>query len=196
MVRRFPKTGDFFVVSPFFCCLGCLSRYLLDAVCLGVKVLSSDIFGWGRCCEMRNEGFQRFPGISIAGPLEYCPLFLFSLDTQEPAFHKTARGLGEAVQLLAPVAPLCLVVSSVSPPACASEALPKFEVPVVIATLGHTRNYVRVPGMYHIYTAVFLCSTSYSRTNAPSGKYDGLPTTNTWCTAVPQYMHSSSACSQ
>ena len=38
----FQKPG-IIVVSPVLCCLGCLSRYLLDAVWLGVKVLSPDI---------------------------------------------------------------------------------------------------------------------------------------------------------
>ena len=45
MVRRFSKGGDFSIVSPAFCCQGCLSRNCLDAVCQWVKIMSPEIFG-------------------------------------------------------------------------------------------------------------------------------------------------------
>ena len=45
IVRRFSKGGDFSIVSPAFCCQGCLSRNCLDAVCQWVKIMSPEIFG-------------------------------------------------------------------------------------------------------------------------------------------------------
>ena len=62
--QAFSKNRGFFVVSPVFCCLGCLSRYLLDTVCLGVKVPSPDIFA----LKSLSAGREGAPKVSRAEP--------------------------------------------------------------------------------------------------------------------------------